>query len=478
MKKILCIILTICMAFSAFSVYAAPAEKETAYSLDNIRDCVVGLDTPVELEDGTEVPAINFDNAATTPALQPVMDEVNEKLTMYGSIGRGFAQKSNYSTDLYNATRKKVLNFVGADEENYTCFYVNNTTDGLNKLASALVESKDTLILATRMEHHANDLSWRERCKVIYAEVDEQGRVKYDDIEKLLKKNKVDYVTVTAASNVTGYVTDVHRVAKMAHQYGAKIIVDGAQIVSHRSFSMLGETEDENIDFFVFSAHKMYSPYGGGAVVGLTSVLNEHMPEFYGGGIVKIVSDSEQSYKDAPARYEAGSPNYPGVVGMGKAIDILEEVGFENVEEHEQKLIRKFMDGLLKYDTAIIYGDHENISDRVGVISFNFSDVNSHILAEQLSKIGGVATRRGAFCAHPYVWRLLGVDSNEVINEFESCDDIHTPGMIRASFGIYNTEEEVDAFLEILPKAIEAAKKVQDEKNNDPHRIREVDPTF
>ncbi|MBQ1758010.1 MAG: aminotransferase class V-fold PLP-dependent enzyme, partial [Erysipelotrichaceae bacterium] len=162
---------------------------------------------------------------------------------------------------MYNETRDTVLKFLNADPDIYTCFYVNSTTDGLNKLASALVESEDDLILATRIEHHANDLSWRERCKVIYAEVDEQGRVIYEDIERLLTENegKVKYVTITAASNVTGYVTDVHRVAKMAHAHGARIIVDGAQIVAHREFSMKGATPDEDIDFFVFSAHKMYS---------------------------------------------------------------------------------------------------------------------------------------------------------------------------------------------------------------------------
>ena len=295
-KKTLATILTVAIAamiissliLASLSVRVHGAETDASdssssvapeeYTLENIRNYIVGVDQPVELADGTQTPLINFDNAATTPAFRPVMDEVDSKLAMYGSIGRGFSQKSNYSTDIYNETRKKVLNFVGADEEHYTCFYVNNTTDGLNKLASALIESKDMVVLATRIEHHANDLSWRERCNVIYAEVDDQGRVIYDDIEKMLQENKVDYVTVTAASNVTGYVTDVHRVAKLAHQYGAKIIVDGAQIVAHRSFSMLGETEDENIDFFVFSAHKMYSPYGGGAVVGLTDVLNEHMP--------------------------------------------------------------------------------------------------------------------------------------------------------------------------------------------------------
>ena len=452
---------------------ADTAQEKPVYTLDNIRNFIVGLDTKVELSDGSQSVVINFDNAATTPALRPVMDEVNEKLEMYGSIGRGFSKKSNYSTELYNATRDKVLEFVGADPELYTCFYVNNTTDGLNKLASALIESKDDIVLTTRIEHHSNDLSWRERCRVIYAEVDELGRMKYEDIEKLLQENQVKYVSVTAASNVTGYVTDVHRVAKLAHQYGAKIIVDGAQIVAHRKFSMLGETPEENIDFFVFSAHKMYSPYGGGAVVGLTEVLNEHMPEFYGGGTISIVSDKEQFYKSAPARYEAGSPNYPGVVGLGKAIDILKEVGFDRIEEHEQVLIRRLIDGLKKFDHAVVYGDTEDISDRVGVVTFNFDDVNSYILAVHLSDDAGIATRRGAFCAHPYVWRLMNIPDNEVAG-FEDCGDLFTPGMIRVSFGIYNTEEEVDHFLSVIADVIEKAK--QDEETR--FTVKEIDPEY
>ena len=433
-------------------------KSDAAITIDNIRDYIVGIDEPVELQDGTKQPLINFDNAATTPALQPVADAVNEELKMYGSIGRGFSQKSDHSTDIYNSTRDKVLQFVGADPKKYTCFYVNNTTDGLNKLASALIESKDDIVLATRIEHHANDLSWRERCKTIYAEVDKKGRVIYDDIEKLLKQNegKVKYVAITAASNVTGYVTDVHKVAKMAHAHGAKLIVDGAQIVAHRKFSMIGATPEENVDFFVFSAHKMYSPYGGGAVVGLTDVLNKHMPTFYGGGTVKIVRDSSYTTKDAPATYEAGSPNYPGVIGLGKAIDLLQEVGFDKIEEHEKALNKRLIDGLKKQKNIVIYGDSEDLSDRVGVVTFNFSDANSYLVAHQLTKLGGVATRRGAFCAHPYVWRLMNIPETE-LDRFEECADMNTPGMIRISFGIYNTEEEVDKFLEILPKAKESA---------------------
>lgn len=446
------------LAASASLVLAdEPGKSDVeAITIDNIRDYVVGVHEEIELADGSKRPAIAFDNAATTPALQPVLDEVTAQLSMYGSIGRGFSQKSDHSTDLYNDTRQKVLSFVGADPGTYSCAYVNTATDGLNKLASALVQDENTVVLATRAEHHANDLPWRERCQVLHAEVDEKGRIIYDDIERLLEENKVDYVTVTAASNVTGYVTDVHRVARLAHAHGAKIIVDGAQIVAHRKFSMLGDTPEENIDFMTFSAHKMYSPFGGGALIGLTDVLNEHMPQFYGGGIVRVVGDDWVVYKDAPAKYEAGSPNYPGVVGLGKAIDVLEQVGFDAIQEHEQVLIKKMIDGLLSIDKMIVYGDTDDISDRVGVVTFNHPEVNTYVLAKRLAASFGVATRRGAFCAHPYVWRLMGIPNN-IVEGFLDCVDVNTAGMLRVSFGIYNTPEEVDEFISILPKAMEMA---------------------
>ena len=449
----------------ALAVISCTAAADTAITLENVRDYIVGLNEPMELEDGTSRPIINFDNAATTPALQPVMDEVNAKLAKYGSIGRGYSLKSNYSTELYSETRDKVLEFVGADPELHLMFYVNNTTDGLNKLASALITSSEDVVLCTRMEHHANDLCWRERCKVIYAEVDEQGRVIYDDIERLLEENNVKLVCVTAASNVTGYVTDVHRIAKMAHEHGAQIVVDGAQIVAHRAFSMKGATREETIDYFVFSAHKMYSPYGGGAVVGLIGELEDHRPTFYGGGMINIVADDWVAWKTAPETYEAGSPNYPGVVGLGKAIEILEGIGFDSIEAHEQLLVRRLIDGLRKFDNVIIYGDTEDISDRVGVVTFNFTDVNTQILAWDLAEVGA-ATRRGAFCAHPYVWRLMGIPEEE-LESFIGCDDAKTPGMIRVSFGIYNTEEEVDEFLEMLANVLPGAWAETNEEDSD-----------
>ena len=449
--------LAACAPSGGSSATSGGSGESRTYTIDNIREYVVGVDEEIELEDGSKRVAIGFDNAATTPALLPVVEEVAAQLNMYGSIGRGFSQKSDHSTDLYNATREQVLSFVGADPETYTCFYVNTATDGMNKLASALADKGKPVVLATRAEHHANDLPWRDRCKMLYAEVDEKGRIKYEDIEKLLKDDKVDYVTITAASNVTGYVTDVHRVAKLAHAHGAKLIVDGAQIVAHRKFSMLGETPEENVDFMTFSAHKMYSPFGGGAVVGLTEVLEKHMPAFYGGGIVRVVGDDWVEFKDAPQKYEAGSPNYPGVIGLGKAIEVLEQVGFDAIQEHEQVLIRKMVDGLCAIDGIIVYGDTDDTSDRVGVVTFNHPEVNTHVLAKRLAASFGVATRRGAFCAHPYVWRLMGL-SEDIVRGFIECEDVNTAGMLRVSFGIYNTEEEVDEFLAALPDAIEMAK--------------------
>ena len=451
----------------------AAANAEVKYSIESIRNEVVGIDQPITLADGTTRAQINFDNAATTPALKAVQNAVNEELNMYGSIGRGYSQKSDHSSQLVEETREKVLKFVGADNGDYTCVFTNSTTDGLNKLASAVIKDKKDIVLTTRMEHHANLLPWRERASVVYADCDEKGRLKYEDIEAQLKSNKVKFVTVTAASNVTGYVNDVHRIAKLAHQYGAKIIVDGAQIVAHREFSMVGATPEENIDFLAFSAHKMYSPYGGGALIGLTEVMNENMPQFYGGGTVNIVADDWQSYKNAPASYEAGSPNYPGIVGLGKAIEILQEVGFDKIQAHEKELNAKLVEGLKKFDNITIYGDSENLDDRVGVVSFNFKDINSHYMAEQLKEVGGVATRRGSFCAHPYVWRLMHIP-NDSLGAYEGCEGAFVPGMIRISFGIYNTPEEIDEFLAVVPDSKKKAEKAVSEAETS----KPIDPEF
>lgn len=408
-----------------------------------IRNMMYGINTPVSLSDGRIIPAINLDNAATTPAFKEVKDEIETQLLYYGSIGRGKGQKSEHSTDVYTRGRDIVKNFVGANDHRYTVFYTNSTTDGMNKLASALIENSEDIILTTRMEHHANDLPWRERCRVVYAEVDDLGRLIIDDIERLLwqYQGAIKYVCVTAASNVTGYVNDVHAIAKIAHRYEAKIIVDGAQIVAHRKFCMLGKTPEENIDFLAFSAHKMYSPFGGGAVIGLTEELDKHLPQFYGGGMVEAVCDESVIYLPTPDRYEAGSPNYPGVVGMLKSMTILERIGFDYIRQHEQKLLKRTLTELKKIPNVILYGDNINIADRVGIIAFNIQGIQNDVVADYLADFHAIAVRHASFCAHPYVRRLTK-KPNKKPNSCKSPE-----GMIRISFGIYNDKSDVDAFI-------------------------------
>jgi len=412
---------------------------------EKIRKMMYGIDTKIELDDKSLSPAINLDNAATTPPFRDVMAEIDKQMCLYGSIGRGKGQKSEHSTDVYADGRKMVKQFFGADSEAYTVVYTNNTTDGMNKLASALIESHHDLVLTTRMEHHANDLPWRNRATTLYAEVDDKGRLNLEDLERLLivHRGKIKFVTVTAASNVTGYMNDVHYIAKLAHAHGALMIVDGAQIAAHHRFSLLGETPEENIDFFLFSAHKMYSPYGGGGIVGRKDILDQHVPAFYGGGMVDSVSDDSVVYHDAPDSFEAGSPNYPGVVGMLKAMDILKsEIGFDYLESHEQRLMEKAINRLKGIPGVVLYGDSDDFSDRVGIVTFNIKGLTPIETAGILASHYGIATRHAAFCAHPYVRRLTGEDLKE---HHEA-----PVGMVRASFGIYTSEAEIDVFLDAV----------------------------
>ncbi|MCL2063696.1 MAG: aminotransferase class V-fold PLP-dependent enzyme [Candidatus Cloacimonetes bacterium] len=422
----------------------------------DIRTMIVGIDSEIILADGTKTPAINFDNAATTPAFIQVVEDVIEKLAFYGSIGRGKGQKSEFSTAIFEQGRQKVLDFVGASPEKYTAIYVNNTTDGFNKLATALITSPEDIVLLSRMEHHANDLIWRHLCKTIYAAVDEKGRLILEDVERLLREHDgaVKFVSVSAASNVTGYVNDVHSIARIAHQYGAEIIVDGAQIVAHRAFNMHGANENEDIDYFIFSAHKMYAPFGSGAVIGVTERLNQHTPRFYGGGMVDVVTDDVETYLKAPERYESGTPNYLGVVAMLKAIDILKtEIGFEYIKEHEQLLLRKTIDGLKAIHGVTLYDDTNDISDKVGIVVFNIDGINSGDVAQMFADRSGIAVRQGAFCSHPYVFRLLGIPDEEIAQRMRE-PNFTMPGMVRVSFGVYNNEEEVDIFLQTVMEII------------------------
>ncbi|MBM6838403.1 aminotransferase class V-fold PLP-dependent enzyme, partial [Clostridium saudiense] len=242
-----------------------------------------------------------------------------------------------------------------------------NTTMGINRLSNILIKDRDDIVITTRMEHHSNDLPWRGKCDLKYLEVDENGRVKIDELEDLLIKycGKVKYVTISGASNITGYLNDIRRVAKLAHKYGAHIIVDGAQLVAHKKVSMLGARSDENIDYLVFSGHKMYAPFGCGAIIGLKEAFNYYPPDILGGGVVYMVRDYGQVYLDTPEKNEPGTPNFFGVVAMAQAMKDMERIGFKTIEENERNVFCRLLEGMKSINNIQLYGDCKNIDDRL-----------------------------------------------------------------------------------------------------------------
>jgi selenocysteine lyase/cysteine desulfurase len=426
----------------------------------DFNDLFIGTNSKVNIVEGKKIRAINFDNAATTPLLKSVAESIIGLSDYYGSIGRGAGHKAEITTRLYYESKNYIMNFFNIkDKDKYTVIYVNNTTDGINKLSRMFSHEESEIILTTRMEHHSNDLPWRRRWKVDYIEVDKLGRLKLDDIEKKLiyHNGKVRYITVTGASNVTGYINDIHGIAKIAHKYGAKIIVDGAQLIPHLKVDMWGNSEEERIDFLIFSGHKLYAPLGSGVIIGLKEEFEKNLPDNEGGGTVKFVMDKEIEYLSSPEKEEAGTPNFFGSIAISKALKKLDEIGFKNIHENEKKLRDKLLDGLQSIPRVINYGDTINREDRLGIGVFNIESIYNQDVAETLAKYYGISVRQGWFCAHPYCRRLMHI-SEKSASAFIHDDNERMPGMIRVSFGIYNEENEINYFLESIEGIIKKSK--------------------
>ena len=418
-------------------------------NIDEIRKLFIGLDNKIVINGKKQVIPINLDNAATTPVLKKVMKAVLKASENYGSIARGDGQKSQYSSDLYEECRRYVIKYFNAPLNKYTAIFVSNTTEGINKLSNILIKNKNDIVITSRMEHHSNDLPWRGKCDLKYVEVDEKGRIIMEELEEMFSiyQDRIKYVTITGASNVTGYITDIRRVAKLAHKYGAKLIVDGAQLVPHRAINICGKEDDDYIDFLIFSAHKVYAPFGSGAIIGLRDELEKYPPDTKGGGTVERVLDDEIIWLSTPEKNEAGSPNFFGAVALMQALKEMNKIGFELIESNEKKLLKILIEGMKNFERVILYGDNENIEDRLGIMVFNIDRLCYEMVGEYLASIRGIAVRQGGFCAHPYTRRLLGIKSNE-IEEYIKQNGM--PGMVRVRLGAYNSEKEVNIFLETI----------------------------
>ena len=422
-----------------------------------LRREVVGIDARAPRLDGSEQPYVFLDNAASTPAFRSVLRAVEEFLPWYSAVHRGSGFKSAVATEVFDRCHDLVARFVGADPATNMVVFGKNTTECINKLANRFGFSRDDLVVTTTMEHHSNLLPWRKHARVLHVGVDAEG---YPDLAALRQmladhRGRVKLVAITGASNITGICPPVHDVAAWAHEAGARIFVDAAQLAPHRPIDVRPDGDPGHLDFIAFSAHKMYAPFGVGALVGPVSFFERGDPDMVGGGVVDVVTLDEVVWNESRHKEEAGSPNVIGGVALAAAIGVLNEVGMDAVAAHEQTLLEHAYVRLRHLAGVRLYGPTERMADKVGVVPFTLDGLPHGLVAAILATEGGIGVRSGFFCAQPYVKGLLGIDASAKGAGCGVSAALATEagsGMIRASFGCYTSRDEVDALVDMLER--------------------------
>ncbi len=412
-----------------------------------------GRDLEVPLAGGGSARYANLDCAASTPAMEAVVTLVEQALPWYSSVHRGAGFASQVSTRLYEAAREAVREFAGAGPDDVVIF-VRNTTDAVNTLAHCLSLGPGQVVLSTAVEHHANLLPWRRRFPVVHLTPPPSPTALLDAVEAALSQHPVGLVAITGASNVTGEVFPVAEVAALAHRHSALVFVDAAQLAPHRALAM----RDWGVDSLALSGHKMYAPFGAGALVAPRRLLAESEPFLAGGGAVDFVTLDSVLWTHLPDRLEAGSPNVLGAVAMGASCRELLTCGMDVVAAHERELRRHLEERLAAIPgiTRLRLWEGDAI-DRLGVCTFTVGGMQHALVASVLSAEWGIGVRHGCFCAHPYLVHLLGIDAagaEAVRGQLRAGEHRAIPGAVRASFGVGTTLEDVDRLAGALEELV------------------------
>ena len=415
---------------------------------------LVGTGLLVPCLDGTDRRAVELDQAASTQAHPAAVARVDEFLPWYSSVHRGAGFRSRRATTAYEAARRAVLRFAGRDPDGTdVAIFCRNTTEALNHLAYRLRLSPDDVVVTTVVEHHANLLPWGRVAARRYVECTETGTFTVEAVTDALDAGPTPpaLLAVTGASNVTGWVSPVDDIIEAAHARGVRVVVDAAQLAPHRPLPATA-------DFVAFSGHKLYAPFGSGALVGPRSLFETGDPFLAGGGAVDLVGLDEVVWTAPPDREEAGSPNVIGAVALHAAIDALGAVGWEAITDHEHELARRLTEGLRAIDGVRLLGPmgstaHQAAPGPVGtlpVAAFTVDGMHHALVAARLSAEYGVAVRHGCFCAHPYVVRLLGL-SEQVVHDYRDevlrGDHRNVPGAVRASAGLGTSGRDIETLV-------------------------------
>ncbi len=431
--------------------------------VNDFQKLFVGLDHAVPLLDGTRHTYVNLDNAATTPPFRAVADQVTACSEWYSSVHRGTGFKSLLSTEAYRQARQTVADFVGADPDYHTLIFCSNATDAVNRICQRFAMQPGDLFLTTVVEHHSNLLPWRCKGPVDYVQAKWPcGMIDLDHLGYKLREHcgRVRLVAISGASNVTGLMPPLKTIARMVHEQGGLLLVDGSQLIAHRPIEMGRADDPERIDFLVFSGHKAYAPYGSGGLIGPKSFFASGRPAQVGGGTVKLVTLDDIEWSDVPDKHEAGTPNLIGVCAMAKAMQTLREIGFNAITAHEQALTGYAFDNLQAIPGIRIYGgcQEANIAARLGVIPILADAYDHALLSAILGYEWGIGVRNGCFCAHPYITHLLGITAEERQRHLESIRSGATgsmlPGFVRISLGLSNTAAEIDYLAHALSSIV------------------------
>ncbi|EAD3245884.1 cysteine desulfurase [Listeria monocytogenes] len=393
----------------------------------------IRADFPILDQEINEKPLAYLDNAATSQKPKQVI----EALTHYyefdnANVHRGVHTLAARATDAYESARGKVAKFIRAREVAEIIF-TRGTTSAINLVvdsyAEANIEAGDEIVISY-LEHHSNLIPWQQLAKrkgavLKYIELEEDGTISVEQAKKAIGE-KTKIVALAHVSNVLGTITPIKEIAAIAHQFGAVILVDGAQAVPHMEVDVV----DLDADFYAFSGHKMMAPTGIGALYGKRELLDAMEPTEFGGEMIDFVELYDSTWKELPWKFEAGTPIIGGAIALGAAIDYLAEVGLENIQAHEQALASYAIEEMSKIEGITIYGP-KDASKRCGLVTFNLEGAHPHDIATILDE-DGVAIRAGHHCAQPLM-KWLDVSSTA-----------------RASFYIYNTKEEIDALIDGL----------------------------
>ena len=392
-------------------------------------------DFPILERDIYGKPLVYFDNGATTQKPQCVLDRIMRSYTSENSnIHRGVHYLSGVATEAHEAARQRVADFIGADSKDEILF-TRGTTESINLVARTLADQicgKGDEIVVSTMEHHSNIVPWQMACErtgavLRVAPINECGELILSEFEALLNE-RTKIVSVAHVSNVLGTVNPVAEIIRMAHKYGAKVLIDGAQAIAHIPVNVV----ELDADFYAFSGHKVYAPNGIGVLYGKREILDA-MPPFMGGGeMIETVRFEKTTYNKLPYKYEAGTPDYVGSCALATALDYISAIGMKEIADYEHELLAYATEKIKEIEGVRIIGEAK---EKSGVLSFVVDGVHPYDIGMMLDKLG-IAIRTGHHCAEPLV------------------DWYGIPGTARASFAFYNTTAEIDYFISSLKRVL------------------------